>query len=598
MKEIQEEITVLAKAINKNQDLEIEIFNDDNNFFLQNQNIISQNKIRIPKTSSRIEFRALCDLAICYHFFHDKNIHNYEKNIEILSEDEQKFLDDFEKIRVISKMKNQYFGLTKNIINKIENDIDFILVNQGFASFQLLLLNEIFNDEKEQFLSENLQNILQSLTSLNQKEIVKKIQEIAKKIDNQKEFIDKTKNFLEFIKKNLKKDKEENQPNQESKEEKNSNKNQDNSINQENIESNSLEKNQENQEFEENKKEEYQSEINEISDLQISEENSSIKTKSSSSKFKEDKIEFIEQYKVFTNKFDEIILPSKLINKNELEILRQNLDLKIEKLQSISKKLTINLKKRLLAKQNVSIEQSENQGILDRKKLTQIICDPFERNHFIKIANHDYQNTIITILLDNSGSMRGLPIIMSALTCEILTNMLEKFAVKTEIIGFTTADWKGGKSKKLWEIQGKKRNCGRLNDLRHIIYKTANQNFKKSKINLGLMLKEGVLKENIDGEALLFAKSRLMQRSEKRKILMIISDGTPVDDSTNSNNDDKDILINHLNQVIKKIEKENKIELVGIGIGHNVGDFYKNSITIKNIDELGDVMIKKLTDLI
>ena len=235
--------------------------------------------------------------------------------------------------------------------------------------------------------------------------------------------------------------------------------------------------------------------------------------------------------------------------------------------------------------------------ILDRKKLVRMVIDPMMEDVWISNKIHEYQDTALTILIDNSGSMRGNPIVMSALACEIIAEILEKYSVKTEIIGFTTADWKGGRPRKLWESSGRARNPGRLNELRHIIYKHFNQKFKKSRINLGLMLKEGLLKENIDGEALLFARARLMQQSEKRKILMVISDGTPVDDSTASANDG-DILAEHLRHVINKIEKQTQIEIVGVGIGHTTEEFYRNSITIRSLEELGDVMIEKITDLL
>jgi cobaltochelatase CobT len=243
------------------------------------------------------------------------------------------------------------------------------------------------------------------------------------------------------------------------------------------------------------------------------------------------------------------------------------------------------------------MEYDASRGILDRKKIVRIVTSPQNDDIWVNNKSYDYHDTCLTILLDNSGSMRGQPILMSALACEIIAEILEKFSIKTEIIGFTTADWKGGRVKKLWESSGRSPNPGRLNELRHIIYKHFNQNFKKAKTNLGLMLKEGILKENIDGEALLFARSRLMQQSEKRKILMVISDGTPVDDSTNSAND-HDILIDHLHHVIKKIEKGKKIEIVGVGIGHATDEFYRNSTMIRSLDELGDAMISKIVGLI
>ena len=312
---------------------------------------------------------------------------------------------------------------------------------------------------------------------------------------------------------------------------------------------------------------------------------------------KEDKIEFKKAYKIYTTKFDEVVFPQKLTSKQELKTLRDQLDLRLVKLATTSKKMTLKLKRKLLSKRDFLLEFDSSRGILDRKKLTRLVTNPLSDDVWVNSKNHQYQDTALTILLDNSGSMRGQPIVMAALACEIIAEILEKFSVKTEIIGFTTSDWKGGRARKLWESSGRPSNPGRLNELRHVIYKHFNQKFKKAKTNLGLMLKEGVLKENIDGEALLFARSRLMQQSEKRKILLVISDGTPVDDSTNSAND-KDILTEHLHHVIKKIEKSRRVEIVGIGIGHSTDDFYRNSTAIKSPEELGDVMIEKVVDLL
>lgn len=574
-------MSAFAKAVNKDEEIDIEIQESADNFFALNQHIIRNSQtILIPKNIEFSDARAISDLGICYLLFHDKNIHKYDD----LGLDEQKIIDDFEKIRVIAKIKNDFSGVFLNIINKIAKDIDFALIGDSYSHLQLILLNQIL--DKKYSIKETLQDLQKCFDP----KIVKKIAEIAKNIDNQGEFLKKTKDFLHF----LQKEQESNQ------EEPRNPKDSDPSSNQENIESKPLENDnnsQENQEGSEIPQQQQKPEEKITEFLQDEEKASDFATRAISQQNKEEKIEFKRQYKIFSSKFDETILPNKLINREELAILRMQLDLKINNLQSISKRLTLKLKKKLLSKQKISVEQSESQGVVDRKKLTQIVTNPFDRNFFIKKNFHNYQDTIVTILLDNSGSMRGSPIVMSALACEIIVEILEKFGLKTEILGFTTNDWKGGKSRKMWERQGKPQNPGRLNDLRHIIYKSANQNFKKAKINLGLMLKEGVLKENIDSEALLWARSRLMQREEKRKILMIISDGTPVDDSTNSANQ-SEILIDHLHQVINKIDKEGKIEMVGIGIGHNVGAFYQNSITIKNSDELGDVMVEKLVKLI
>jgi cobaltochelatase CobT len=578
---MKELMSAFAKAVNKDEEISVEIQESADNFFALNQNIVkNSNTIIIPKNIDLDDSRAISDLGICYLLFHDKKIHIYDD----FSLDEQKIIDDFEKIRVISKIKNDFSGVFLNITKKIVKDIDFALIGDSFSHLQLILLNQIF--EKENPIEEILQDLQKNFDS----KIVKKIAEIAKNIDNQAKFLQKTKDFLHFLQKE-----DENEQKEQEKPEKS-----EPSTNEENIESKTLEnddsanEDQETTEIEQ-KQQKPEEKITEF--LQDENKASDFATRAISRQNKEEKIEFKRQYKIFSSKFDEIILPNKLISHEELSVLRMQLDLKIDNLDSISKRLTLKLKKKLLSKQKISVEQSESQGVVDRKKLTQIVTNPFDRNFFIKENFHNYQDTIVTILLDNSGSMRGSPIVMSALACEIIIGILEKFGLKTEILGFTTSDWKGGKSKKMWERQGKEKNPGRLNDLRHIIYKSANQNFQKAKINLGLMLKEGVLKENIDGEALLWARCRLMQREEKRKILMIISDGTPVDDSTNSANE-SEILIDHLHQVINKIDKEGKIEMVGIGIGHNVGAFYQNAITIKNSDELGDVMIEKLVDLI
>lgn len=596
LQKTKDEILSLACAINKTNDLELVTKEENDNFFTQNQKIAQDKTLKIAKTESFKDFRALSDLAICYMAFHDRNIHNYEKNIEDLEEEEKYIIDDFEKMRLVKTSKDQFAGIAKNIIEKIDEDLDFALANSGYSNLQLILLHELFLSEPEFMPTKLRQEIANISVNFDQK-IRRKITKIAKNYQNQQDFINSTKDFLQFLRENSQQQEQDQQDEEQKNDNNNEQEKQDQpSINQENIESERKEKDDESSSP---KTEEIKDQEQKIGSSKSydGEDFSQIKSKINSAQIQEDGIEYKNKYEFFTNKFDEIILPSKLVDKYELESLRQNLDFKMEKLESISKKLTIKLKKKLLAKQKINIEHSESEGILNRKKLSQIVANPFEQKVFIKENKHDYQDTIVTILLDNSGSMRGTPIVMSALASQILAEILEKFAIKTEIIGFTTADWKGGKSRKIWESKGRKKNPGRLNDLRHIIYKSANQSFKKAKNNLGLMLKEGILKENIDGEALLFAKSRLMQREENRKILMVISDGTPVDDSTNSANSE-DILIDHLHHVVKKIEKENKIELVGIGIGHNVGEFYQNSITIKNIDELGDVMIKKLVDLI
>ena len=305
---------------------------------------------------------------------------------------------------------------------------------------------------------------------------------------------------------------------------------------------------------------------------------------------------FKEKYKVFTNQYDEIINAEKLENDEEIIRLRKNLDQQLTNLQNLVAKLANKLQRQLLAKQNRSWEFDLEEGMLDASKLSRVIIDPFHSLSYKMEKEIEFKDTIVTLLIDNSGSMRGRPISVAAICADILSRTLERCSVKVEILGFTTKNWKGGKSREKWNLENKPANPGRLNDLRHIIYKSVDNPWRQSKKNLGLMLKEGLLKENIDGEALLWAFKRIATRKEERKILMIISDGAPVDDSTLSVNSG-DYLEKHLRQTVKWIEKNSDIEILAVGIGHDVTRYYKKAIKIVDVQELGDVMINQLTKL-
>ena len=305
---------------------------------------------------------------------------------------------------------------------------------------------------------------------------------------------------------------------------------------------------------------------------------------------------FIQKYKVFTNEYDEIEEAEDLENEEEISRLRKNLDQQLISLQNVIAKLANKLQRQLMAKQNRSWEFDLEEGVLDSSKLSRIITDPFNPHSFKIEKETEFKDTIVTLLIDNSGSMRGRPISVAAICADILSRTLERCSVKVEILGFTTKNWKGGKSREKWNINNKPTNPGRLNDLRHIIYKSADKLWRQSKKNLGLMLKEGLLKENIDGEALLWAFKRLRKRKEERKILMIISDGAPVDDSTLSVNSG-DFLEKHLKKMVKFIENKTEIEVLAIGIGHDVSRYYDKAIKITDVNELGDVMISQLSSL-
>ena len=301
-------------------------------------------------------------------------------------------------------------------------------------------------------------------------------------------------------------------------------------------------------------------------------------------------------YKVYTDQFDEIVKAEELENSDELLRLRKSLDQQLLQLKNFISKLANKLQRKLLAKQNRAWNFDLEEGLLDTSKLPRIIMDPLNSLSFKKEKDIEFKDTLVTILIDNSGSMRGKPISVAAICADILSRTLERCMVKVEILGFTTKHWKGGSSREKWMKNEKPNLPGRLNDLRHIIYKSADTPWRQSKNNMGLMLKEGLLKENIDGEALKWAFNKMNKRKEDRKILMVISDGAPVDDSTLSTNT-SDYLENNLKKTVKWIEDKSNIELLAIGIGHDVTRYYNKAIKIIDVQDLGDVMINQLTDL-
>ena len=381
-----------------------------------------------------------------------------------------------------------------------------------------------------------------------------------------------------------------------------SNEEQENEQNEDSNENHSQNENQESAEQEKKEQEEDQNGIDgeyDLSDFEMneqlidtdSEKESTDKVVQKMSQSRNDK-----EYNIFSNKFDEIAKAETLENQEEINKLRKNLDQQLVSFQDLVIKLANKLQRQLMAKQNRAWEFDLEEGLLDSSKLTRVIIDPFNSLSFKKEKDYDFKDTVVTLLIDNSGSMRGRPITIAALCADILSRTLERCSVKVEILGFTTKNWTGGKSREEWNKSGKPKNPGRLNDLRHIIYKSADIHWRQSKKNLGLMLKEGLLKENIDGEAITWAYSRLIKRKEERKILMVISDGAPVDDSTLSVNSG-DFLEKHLKKVVKTIENKSDIEILAIGIGHDVSRYYKKAIKITDVQELGDVMIEQLSDL-
>ncbi len=301
-------------------------------------------------------------------------------------------------------------------------------------------------------------------------------------------------------------------------------------------------------------------------------------------------------YRAYTRQFDEEIAAEDLCDADELTRLRQQLDQQLQHLQGVISKLANRLQRRLLAQQTRAWEFDLDEGLLDAGRLSRVVVNPMQALSYKREQEMEFRDTVVTLLIDNSGSMRGRPITVAAMCGDILARTLERCAVKVEVLGFTTRAWKGGQSREKWVQDGKPRNPGRLNDLRHIIYKAADSPWRRARKNLGLMLREGLLKENIDGEALLFAYRRLLSRPEHRRIMMVISDGAPVDDSTLSVNPGN-YLEKHLREVIREIESRDQVELIAIGIGHDVTRYYRRAVTIVDAEELGGTMMKKLTEL-
>ena len=478
------------------------------------------------------------------------------------------------KQNILKSYKNKNFG--KSIDNKVEKK-DITIE----AAFEMYLLKNFFNLE----LNDYDKNILSAHEKKFEKHISNKKEVLIQYINDQdlynKEF-SKLLDSLDFIDKNdvTKKNEETKQESKKDGKNETDNSDRDQSKSQETE-----------QKLTDGKYDLSEFRIDEQTDTSNEQENltENISQKLSLSNSDND-------YKIYTTDYDEVAKADTLESSEEISKLRKNLDQQLLSFKDVVTKLANKLQRQLLAKQNRAWNFDLEEGILDSSKLTRVIIDPFNSLSFKKERDLEFKDTVVTLLIDNSGSMRGRPITIAALCADILSRTLERCSVKVEILGFTTKNWKGGQSREEWNKKGKIKKPGRLNDLRHIIYKSADNHWRQSKNNLGLMLKEGLLKENIDGEAISWAYTRLHKRNEERKILMVISDGAPVDDSTLSVNSG-DYLEKHLKKIVKSIENKNEIEILAIGIGHDVSRYYNKAIKISDVQELADVMINELTNL-
>ena len=555
----------------------------------ENQKDIEDYKIsNLNSREDYIKFRALNDSNALKKRFSDKNIfkNNFPKN-----QSYKMFYEISEKIRCELLGSDMLNGIKKNInenyynkiLEKKESNIKKREDVNVSEAFELYLLKN-FLDIK---LNNSSNKILSFWEDKFDENIKKHIKYLKKNITDQNIYNEK---FSEIFQ-NMGIFENENEIKNESNDDSNNNEN-----NQNNKDDNNEDKEGNAEETSENKSLEGNDDINDFrmeeeffEDGDQRENVENIIQKLNISKNN-------KEYKIFTSNFDEIEKAENLEKDDEIKKLRNNLDQQLTSFQDVITKLANKLQRQLLAKQNRSWEYDLEEGLLDSSKLSRIIIDPQNSLSFKKEKDFEFKDTMVTLLIDNSGSMRGRPITIAALCADILSRTLERCNVKVEILGFTTKNWKGGEAREKWSKSGKPKNPGRLNDLRHIIYKGADVHWRQSKKNLGLMLKEGLLKENIDGEAILWAFNRLVRRKEERKIMMVISDGAPVDDSTLSVNSG-DYLEKHLKKTVKFIESNSDIELLAIGIGHDVSRYYKKAIKISDVQELGDVMISQLSNL-
>jgi cobaltochelatase CobT len=574
----------------------VKVISDDFQINSKNKNKISEENLNIKNIENIkdkkefIKIRAETDSEALRRKFSDKTI--FEKKMPT-NQTCQSLYKLSEKIRyemlgskmlrgISSNFQNNYFNKLKNIDTSKIKQKDDVNISDAFEIYML-----------DKFLEIKLEPDALKLLSFWEKELKesfdKHLSYLNKNLENQENYNSKFSEILENMEIFDNEDNEEKKKTKEDNNQDNSGPNEDNQNNSDNSE-------EKKEDDSINEGMDGLDDVNEfrLDDQIISDENENQQSESVIQKKNlgvSDK-----EYKVFTTEFDEVAKAETLESPEEISKLRKNLDQQLTSFQDLITKLANKLQRQLLAKQNRAWEFDLEEGLLDSSKLPRIIIDPYNSLSFKKEKDLDFKDTVVTLLIDNSGSMRGRPITIAALCADILSRTLERCSVKVEILGFTTKNWKGGLSREEWNKSGKTKDPGRLNDLRHIIYKSADTHWRQSKKNLGLMLKEGLLKENIDGEAITWAFNRLKKRKEERKIMMVISDGAPVDDSTLSVNSG-DFLEKHLKKIVKFIENKSDIEILAIGIGHDVSRYYQKAIKITDVQELGDVMIGQLSGL-
>ena len=580
IEEFKKSLSVTVKSIGQNNNLEINFVKENPSIQGNSINLTEPNIENIEKNLTTL--RAEADSIALEFRLHSKNIH---ENFIAKNDLSNEIFYAVEQSRIEAQGSNLFKGIKSNILKKHNYDLENIQKNNKeiniVDAFRYVSYCELLKTE----LKGNYFNFKQLI----EKKLGKKYNEFFNKLKNnvndQERFASHLKDILlELGLFDL-----------------NENLNSNEEINQEDDFNN---ENQDNQ----NNKDDDKSENNPTTDSSSQEVNKALSVDEDgdlSDESNESDLEYfpkiesldnIGDYEIYSKEYDEIIKANELCDLKELEKLRNNLDQQVFSFQPLIVKIANRLQRKLLAQQKRHWDFNMEEGFLDTSRLAKIIANPKNKLSYKKEKEIEFKDTIVTLLIDNSGSMRGRPITVAALCSDILTRTLERCLIKTEILGFTTKAWKGGQSREKWIKNGKKLNPGRLNDLRHIIYKSGDEPWRRAKKNLGLLLREGILKENVDGEALKWAYNRLEYRQEKRKILIVISDGAPVDDSTLSVNPGN-YLEKNLRDVILHIENNKKVELIAIGIGHDVSRYYSKAVTIMDVDQLGEVLLKELSEV-
>ena len=569
-------------------------------------NTISYNskEVKLSKISSELDSnvvlktRGESDEVAIKLKYHDAKIHN---NLRPNSELASQIFNLAEEARIESIAGKKFIGIKKNINQLIEKKYETNLINPPGDDDQTSFINALHLFLRENLSGskppENTNKVMNLWNSWLEKRVGKIVTQLQQTTNNQEYFGKRMQELLTALKSEIG-DIENNDGNKDNEDTDDTN-NDENSDDQDNssqgesedeegdglesgLDENSDTTDAENNMDESEGEEEDGDGENEIAANPFSGKNYSVND--------------LNKYKIFTNIYDEIINATELCEAEELFRLRKTLDKQLETLQGAVSRLANKLQRKLQARQNRTWEFDLEEGMLDAAKLARVVSQPLSPLSYKIEKEMNFKDTIVTLLIDNSGSMRGRPITIAAISADILARTLERCGVKVEILGFTTKAWKGGQSREKWINEGKQNHPGRLNDLRHIIYKSADAPWRRSKNSLGLMLREGILKENIDGEALIWAHERLIGRHEDRKIIMVISDGAPVDDTTLSTNSGN-YLEQHLKNVISYIETKSPVELMAIGIGHDVTRYYKKAVTLTDAEHLAGAMTEQLADL-